>query len=174
MQYTRNGQFSESAQGLLVDANGNKVLSQSGQPIKVGAGGSFRTRRSASSTSPTRSRRATTTVHRHRRWHGDRLAESGVLEASGVDAARDDGRMIASLNTYQSGQQAIQAINETMQAAPARRLAPGLERPSERHQPSRGAQVDTQLADHLGREPEHRAGPRDAEAGLHETWSTNA
>ena len=39
VQYTRNGQFNVNAQGVLVDQFGDEVLSQSGNPIKVGAQG---------------------------------------------------------------------------------------------------------------------------------------
>ena len=39
VRYTRDGQFTTSAQGLLTDASGNPVLGQAGAPIKVAAGG---------------------------------------------------------------------------------------------------------------------------------------
>ena len=41
----------------------------------------------------------------------------GALEASGVDAAKVMVEMITSLRTFQSGQQAIQTIGQTLQAA---------------------------------------------------------
>jgi flagellar basal-body rod protein FlgG len=115
VQYTRNGQFTESAQGDLVDANGNEVLSQNGQPIKVAADGSvaasalgvFNVAKpvvlGSNLFSGSSSGKATGAV------------QSGALESSGVNAATTMVDMIASLNTYQAGQQAIQAINQTMQ-----------------------------------------------------------
>ena len=39
---------------------------------------------------------------------------SGVLEESGVDPAKVMVEMMGSLRTYQSGQQAIQAIDQTL------------------------------------------------------------
>ena len=39
VRYTRNGQFTTSASGQLVDGAGDTVLSQSGAPIRVGADG---------------------------------------------------------------------------------------------------------------------------------------
>ena len=39
VEYTRDGQFQESAQGLLTDGQGNDVLSQNGAPIQVSAQG---------------------------------------------------------------------------------------------------------------------------------------
>ncbi len=115
VHYTRNGQFSQSASGDLVDANGNQVLSQSGQPIKVSAGGSvpvstiglFNVR------SPVAVGNNLFTGSAAGKPNG--LIEAGVLESSGVDPAKTIVGMIASLNTYQAGQQAIQAINQTLQ-----------------------------------------------------------
>jgi flagellar basal body rod protein FlgG len=41
----------------------------------------------------------------------------GALEESGINAAKAMVDMIGSMRTYQSGQQAIQAIDQTLQAA---------------------------------------------------------
>ncbi len=41
----------------------------------------------------------------------------GSLEGSGVDAAKVMVEMITSLRSFQSGQQAIQAIGQTLQEA---------------------------------------------------------
>ncbi len=41
----------------------------------------------------------------------------GSLEGSGVDAAKVMVEMITSLRSFQSGQQAIQAIGQTLQQA---------------------------------------------------------
>jgi flagellar basal-body rod protein FlgF len=115
VRYTRDGQFTESAQGDLTDASGNNVLSQSGAPIKVAADGTvpasalgvFNVTKPADQGdnlfTGTAAGKATGSV------------SSGVLEGSGVDAAQTMVEMIASLNTYQSGEQAIQTIHETMQ-----------------------------------------------------------
>ncbi len=40
VRYTRDGQFTSSAQGVLTDTSGDPVLDQSGAPIKVAADGS--------------------------------------------------------------------------------------------------------------------------------------
>jgi flagellar basal-body rod protein FlgF len=115
VRYTRDGQFTESAQGDLTDASGNTVLGQSGAPIKVAADGTvpasavgvFNVAKPVDQGdnlfSGSASGKATGSV------------SSGVLEGSGVDAAQTMVEMIASLNTYQSGEQAIQTIHETMQ-----------------------------------------------------------
>ncbi len=115
VRYTRDGQFSASAQGQLVDSQGNLVLGQNGAPIAVSAKGTV----AASAlgvfnvTGPqkqgynlytgTAAGRATGTV------------QQGELEQSGVDAVQTMVEMIASMNAYQSGQKAIQSIDETLQ-----------------------------------------------------------
>lgn len=117
VRYTRNGQFTASASGQLVDGAGDPVLSQSGAPVKVeadgtvpaGALGVFELKGAAKQGenlfTGTPAGRATGTVH------------SGALEESGVSPARTMVDMIGSLRTFQSGQQAIQAIEQTLQAA---------------------------------------------------------
>jgi flagellar basal-body rod protein FlgF len=115
VQYTRDGQFSESAQGDLVDANGNEVLGQNGQPIKVAADGTV----AASALGVFNI--AKPVVQGDNLFSGSSsgkangIVQSGSLEGSGVNAATTMVDMIASLNTYQAGQQAIQTINQTMQ-----------------------------------------------------------
>ncbi len=117
VRYTRDGQFTTSTQGQLVDGAGATVLSQSGAPITVGADGTVpagslglfnvpgAVKQGENLYTGAPSGRATGTVHQ------------GVLEESGVNPARTMVEMIGSLRTFQSGQQAIQAIDQTLQAA---------------------------------------------------------
>jgi flagellar basal-body rod protein FlgG len=117
VRYTRDGQFTQSAQGDLVDANGNQVLSQTGQPIKVGADGTV------ASTALGVFNVAKPVPQGNNLYGGSSsgkasgIVENGVLESSGVDAATVMVDMLASLNSYQAGQQAIQAINQTLSEA---------------------------------------------------------
>jgi flagellar basal-body rod protein FlgF len=114
-RYTRDGQFTESASGDLVDANGNEVLSQSGQPVKVASDGTV------ADSALGVFKVSNPTVQGNNLFTGSSsgkdtgTVQSGALEGSGVNAATTMVDMIASLNTYQSGQQAIQAISQTMQ-----------------------------------------------------------
>jgi flagellar basal-body rod protein FlgG len=113
--YTRDGQFHASAQGVLVDAQGNPVLSQGGATIRVGANGAVApgglgvfnltgaTKQGYNLYTGTATGRATGTV------------QQGVLEDSAVDAVRTMVDMIASLRAYESGQKAISSIDETLQ-----------------------------------------------------------
>jgi flagellar basal-body rod protein FlgF len=117
VRYTRDGQFTASATGVLTDLNGNPVLSQSGSQIKIpasgplsaGAVGAFEVsgaeKQGENLFTGTPSGKATGALRQ------------GALEGSGVDAAKIMIEMITSLRSFQSGQQAIQAIGQTLQAA---------------------------------------------------------
>lgn len=117
VRYTRDGQFTVSAQGVLTDANGDPVLDQRGAQIKVGANGSTPAgapgvfalsgarKQGENLYAGTATGRATGTV------------QQGALEQSGVDSTQTMVDMISSLRTYQSGQQAIQTIGQTLQQA---------------------------------------------------------
>jgi flagellar basal-body rod protein FlgG len=114
VRYTQDGQFSANRAGQLVDGSGNPVLSQGGQPVRVGANGTvpasslgvFNVRNPSEQGdnlfTGAAAGRATGTVH------------SGELEGSGVDAVSTMTDMIASLRAYQAGQSAIQSIDQTM------------------------------------------------------------
>ncbi|MFI5009286.1 MAG: flagellar hook-basal body protein [Solirubrobacterales bacterium] len=117
VRYTRDGQFSASATGQLVNAAGDPVLDQQGHPLSVGAGGLVpasslgvyevpgATKQGENLFSGSPSGKATGTVRQ------------GALELPGVDAAKAMVDMIGSMRTFQSGQQAIQAIDQTLQEA---------------------------------------------------------
>lgn len=115
VQYTRNGQFSRNAQGLLVDQFGHDVLAQNGSPIRVGATGTvpvgalgvFALNRASQlgndNFSGTAAGRGTGTV------------EAGQLEGSGVDPIQAMVQMQSALDAYTAGQQTIATIGQTMQ-----------------------------------------------------------
>jgi flagellar basal-body rod protein FlgF len=117
VRYTRNGRFTETAAGVLTDQSGNPVLGQTGTQIKVSPGGTVAAgalgafeligvqKQGENLYAGTASGKASGAVRQ------------GALEASGVDAAKVMIEMIGSLRSFQSGQQAIQAIGATMQQA---------------------------------------------------------
>jgi flagellar basal-body rod protein FlgF len=114
-RYTRDGQFEESAQGLLVDGQGNPVLSQNGATITVSAQGTVPAsslgvfnvtgvaKQGDNYFTGTAGGRATGTV------------KQGELEDSGVDPVNTMVNMMSSMQTYQAGENAIQTIDGTMQ-----------------------------------------------------------
>jgi flagellar basal-body rod protein FlgG len=117
VRYTRDGQFTESAAGLLTDSFGNDVLSQSGAPIKVPADGrvagsslgvfklSGAVKQAENLFTGAASGKATGSVR------------EGALEESGVDPVKAMTEMMTALRTFQSGQQAVAAIGQTLQEA---------------------------------------------------------
>jgi len=117
VRYTRDGQFSASAAGILTDGSGDPVLGAGGAEIKVGADGtvpssalelvelSGATKQGENLYTGTPAGTPTGTIRQ------------GALEQSGVDAAKTMVEMITSLRSFQSGQQAIQTIAETLQEA---------------------------------------------------------
>jgi flagellar basal-body rod protein FlgF len=117
VRYTRNGQFIASAQGELTDSKGNPVLGQGGAPVKVAPGGTVAASALGVFEVPGASKQG------ENLWSGSASGKAsgevrqGALEGSGVDAAKIMIDMITSLRSFQSGQQAIQAINHTLQAA---------------------------------------------------------
>lgn len=120
-RYTRDGQFTTSAQGQLVTAAGQNVLSQSGAPIKVEADGTvpasalgvFNVPGAVKQGENLFAGNATTGAAPGTLG----TVREGVLEESGVNPTTAMVEMVGSLRTFQSGQQAIQAIDQTLQAA---------------------------------------------------------
>ncbi|WP_249009150.1 flagellar hook-basal body protein [Conexibacter sp. DBS9H8] len=114
VQYTRNGQFSTNAQGLLVDQSGNQVLAQNGAPIRVGATntvpatalGVFAVANPVqlgnNNFSGVAAGAATGTVH------------GGELEASAVDETATYTQMQADVDAYTAAQQSIATIGQTL------------------------------------------------------------
>jgi flagellar basal-body rod protein FlgG len=114
VRYTRNGQFSASAQGTLIDAFGNAVLGRNGQPVKLSAQGGVDANAVGvfAITDPAK--------------QGDNLftgtaagaaagaVHTGALEGSGVDPARTMVDMIASFRAFEAGQKAIQTIDDSL------------------------------------------------------------
>ena len=116
-RYTRDGQFTVSPQGELVTAQGDQVLGRGGQPIRIGADGTVDPRR------------LDVVLLANPRKSGDGLVtggvggpnggtagqvRSGALEGSGADPTRSMVDMIASLRAFESGQKAIQAIDDVL------------------------------------------------------------
>jgi flagellar basal-body rod protein FlgG len=112
--YTRNGQFSASPQGTLIDQLGNEVLGRNGQPVKLNAQGAVNpadvgvfsltnpAKQGDNLFSGTVGGQATGTVR------------TGALEGSGVDPARTMVDMIASFRAFEAGQKTIQTIDESL------------------------------------------------------------
>ena len=115
VRYTRDGQFSSNAGGDLVDAHGNLVLSGQGAPIKVSAQGTVPAGSLGVFNVPNASQEGNNLFSGTAQGRASGVVHSGELEQSGVDPISTMTDMIGSLRAYQSGQSAIQSIDQTMQ-----------------------------------------------------------
>lgn len=117
VRYTRDGQFTTSTQGTLTTSAGDEVLGQSGAPIKVGASGTVAASEIGVFDVTGAAKQGENLFTGKAAGRASGTVRQGALEESGVDAAKVMVEMMGSLHTFQSGQQAIQAIDQTMQAA---------------------------------------------------------
>jgi flagellar basal-body rod protein FlgF len=117
-RYSRNGQFSVSAEGQLVTAQGDRVLGTNGAPVAVGADGRVdpRALQVVTLQDP---RKDGDSLVTGRPGGGGAAGEvrAGALEGSGVEAARSMVDMIASLRAFEAGQRVITTIDSTLQKA---------------------------------------------------------
>jgi flagellar basal-body rod protein FlgG len=114
VRYTRDGQFTASAQGLLTDAAGHDVLDQAGRPIKVGADQTVPAGSVGVFSVPNAVKQGENLYRGTAAGGATGVVRSGVLEESGASPAKVMVEMIGSLRSFQSGQQAIQAIDQTL------------------------------------------------------------
>lgn len=126
-RYTRDGQFTSSAQGVLTDTNGDAVLDQNGAQIKVAANGTVPASALGVFEVPGAVKQGENLYTGSEGGKASGTVRQGSLEGSGVDAAKIMVEMITSLRSFQSGQQAIQAIGQTLQesASQVGSLIPG-------------------------------------------------
>jgi flagellar basal-body rod protein FlgG len=117
VSYTRNGQFSASPQGTLIDQNGNQVLGRGGGPVRIGADGHV----AAGAVGVFRLNGAVKQGDNYFRGAAAGQAagqvQVGALEGSGIDPARTMVDMIASFRAYEAGQRAIQTIDDSLHRA---------------------------------------------------------
>jgi flagellar basal-body rod protein FlgF len=115
VRYTRDGQFTTSAQGVLTDTSGDPVLDANGAQIKVGAAGTVPASAVGVFEVPGAVKQGENLYTGTAAGKPSGTVRQGSLEGSGVDAAKIMVEMITSLRSFQSGQQAIQAIGQTLQ-----------------------------------------------------------
>jgi flagellar basal-body rod protein FlgF len=127
VRYTRDGQFTASAGGVLTDASGDPVLSAAGGQIRVGAAGTVPASAVGTFEVPGAVKQGENLYTGTAAGRASGTVRQGSLEGSGVDAAKVMVEMITSLRSFQSGQQAIQAIGQTLQEAASQvgSLTPG-------------------------------------------------
>jgi flagellar basal-body rod protein FlgG len=117
VQYTRNGQFTKSSQGVLVDQYGDDVLSQNGSPIPVGAAGTVPATALGVFGLNNPSQLGNNNFSGTATGRGTGQVIAGELEGSGVDPIQAMVQMESALDAYTAGQQTIGTIGQTMQEA---------------------------------------------------------
>jgi flagellar basal-body rod protein FlgG len=115
VRYTRDGQFGASAQGLLVDSQGDQVLSQNGAPIAVSAAGTVPASSLGVFNLTTATKQGSNLYLGTPAGAGTGTVRQGELEQSAVDPVKTMVDMVTSLRTYQSSENAIQTIDGTLQ-----------------------------------------------------------
>jgi flagellar basal-body rod protein FlgG len=113
-RYTRNGQFRLGAGGVLEDGQGNKVLGQNGQPLTANAQGRVDAARIGVFTLANATKQGDNLFTGAAGGKATGTIRQGALEGSGADPTRAMVDMIASLRAFESGQKAIQTIDETL------------------------------------------------------------
>ena len=115
VRYTRDGQFNASANGLLVDGQGNEVLSPNGAPIAVSAQGTVPASSLGVFSLTGANKQGNNLYTGTLAGRGTGTVRQGELEDSAVDPVNTMVHMISALQTYQAGENAIQTIDSTMQ-----------------------------------------------------------
>jgi flagellar basal body rod protein FlgG len=100
---------------VLTDTSGNPVLDANGAQIKVGATGTVAAGAVGVFEVPGAVKQGENLYTGTAGGKPSGTVRQGSLEGSGVDAAKIMVEMITSLRSFQSGQQAIQAIGQTLQ-----------------------------------------------------------
>lgn len=117
IRYTRDGQFTNSSAGVLTDANGDPVLDAKGTQIRVSATGTVAASTIGVFEVPGAAKQGENMYTGKAAGKPTGTVRQGSLEGSGVDAAKVMVEMITSLRSFQSGQQAIQSISQTLEEA---------------------------------------------------------
>lgn len=117
IRYTRDGQFTNSSAGILTDAGGDPVLDAKGAQIRVSATGTVPASKVGVFEVPGAAKQGENLYTGKGAGKPTGTVRQGSLEGSGVDAAKVMVEMITSLRSFQSGQQAIQSIGQTLQEA---------------------------------------------------------
>ena len=114
VRYTRNGQFTVSANGTLVTAFGAEVLGRGGGPVRVGADGRVDPNQVGVFNVANPRKVGDSLVAGAATGPAAGVVRAGALEGSGADPARSMVDMIASFRAFEAGQKVITTIDETL------------------------------------------------------------
>ncbi len=117
VRYTRDGQFTATAAGVVTDANGDPVLGQAGTPVTLGSNGAISASALGLFEVPDAVKQGENLYTGTATGQAHANVRQGALEQSSLDAAKVMVEMVGALRSFQSGQQAIQTIAQTLQDA---------------------------------------------------------
>jgi flagellar basal-body rod protein FlgG len=114
LRYTRNGQFTASPQGILIDQMGNAVVGRGGGQVQIGANGQVDPRAVGVFRLDGATKQGDNYFQGAVAGQAAGEVQTGALEGSGIDPARTMVDMIASFRAYEAGQKVIQTIDDTL------------------------------------------------------------
>lgn len=114
VRYTRDGQFTNNAEGILTDAQGDPVLGANGAPVKLRADGTVPASSLGVFELSGAEKQGENLFTGNATGAATGTARAGFLEESGVNAARVMTQMISSFRSLEADQKSIQTINETL------------------------------------------------------------
>ena len=114
VRYTRNGQFTANAEGILTDAQGNQVLGANGGAVRMGAEGTVNAAQLGVFNVTGVKQAGENLYVGNAAGAGAGRVRGGFLEESGVNAARMMTQMISSFRSLEADQKSIQTIGETL------------------------------------------------------------
>ncbi len=124
VRYTRNGQFSVSATGALVDSLGHQVLGPTGRPLAVAADGKIESAALGVFSLDGARKEGDSLLTGTARGKAAGTVRQGALEASGTDPVRAMVEMIASLRALEANQRVITTIDGTLTRAATQVASP--------------------------------------------------
>jgi flagellar basal-body rod protein FlgF len=115
--YTRNGQFTLNAQGILTTARGDVVLGQNGAPIQADAEGKVAANQLGVFNVSGPRKVGDNLVQGTAAGQATGQVQAGFLEGSGADPARSMVDMIASFRSFEATQKVVHTLDDTLQLA---------------------------------------------------------
>lgn len=115
VRYTRDGQFTASPRGTLVDGLGNEVIGRGGGPVRIRGGQTVNAADVGLFNVPNATKQGDNYYTGAAAGQPTGTVRVGALEGSGVDPAHAMVDMIASFRAYEANQKVIQSIDETLQ-----------------------------------------------------------
>lgn len=114
VRYTRNGQFTASPTGQLVDQLGNAVLGAGGGPVQLTADGHVPAGAVGVFDVADPVKQGDNYFTGAAGGQAEGVVRTGALEGSGIDPARVMVDMIASFRSYEANQKVITTIDDTL------------------------------------------------------------